>query len=206
MYEQEVKLTAANEATLAQVLQSDTIRRLDTGIGARDSVPSTGVYYDTAARQLENHRCSLRARREEQNWRATFKFAGRIENGLFSRREMETEIGGWLDHAGQLPAGELRDQVIGIIPAEAPLIARVTVVMQRSIRNLHFADSEIELSADRATISKAKLQRRVDLYEIELELKRGDVAAVVQLGGLLTRQFALTPSTLSKHRIGRQLA
>ena len=78
--------------------------------------------------------------------------------------------------------------------------------MQRSIRNLHFAHSEIELTADRATISKANLQRRVDLYELELELKRGDVAAVVQLGGLLTRQFALTPSTLSKHRIGRQLA
>ena len=85
MYEQEVKLTAANEATLAQVLQSDTVRRLDTGIGARDSVPSTGVYYDTAARSLLNNRCSLRARREDESWRATFKFAGRIENGLFCR-------------------------------------------------------------------------------------------------------------------------
>ena len=203
MYEQEIKLTANDDAVLDEVLQSDLVRGLDTGIGSCDAVRYLGFYYDTEARVLADNLCSLRARREGDRWRAAFKYGGTIENGLSRRHELEADIAGQLHNAGQLPPGTLKDKVIELIPEDAPLCARVTVDMRRSIRNLVFEGTAIELVADKGTIHGQN--RQVALYELELELIRGDVARVVELGEMLTRQYALTPSTMTKHRIGLEL-
>ncbi len=205
MYEQEIKLTANDDAVLDEVLQSDLVRDLDTGVGGCDAVRYLGFYYDTEARVLADNFCSLRARLEGERWRAAFKFGGAIdsENGLSRRHELEADINGQLDNAGQLPPGTLKDKVTELIPEDAPLSARVTVDMRRSIRNLAFEGTAIELAADKGTIRGQS--RQVVLYELELELIRGDVAKVVELGEMLTRRYALTPSTMTKHRIGLQL-
>lgn len=204
MYEQEVKLTAPGRAVLGEVLRSDVVRRLDTGLGGQDGTRYLGIYYDTEARQLEAAGCSLRARLEGRRWRAALKYRGTIDNGLSRRRELEADIGGWLDCAGQLPDGALKDSVLGIIPARAPLLEYLRIDMRRSIRNLAFDGTGIELCADHATIAASS--RRAVLYEIELELKHGDIGKVVELGGMLMRRFPLTPSTLTKRRIGLNLA
>ena len=203
MYEQEIKLTADDGAVLDQVLQSALVRRLDTGVGSRDAIRYVGFYYDTESCALADNLCSLRARMEGDRWRAAVKFGGSIENGLSRRHELEADISGQLDNAGQLPPGVLKDKVLEIIPEGAPLFVRVTVDMARSIRNLAFEGSAIELVADKGVI-KGK-SRQVALYEVELELIRGDVAKVVRLGEMLTRRYALVPSTMTKHRIGLQL-
>ncbi len=203
MYEQEVKLTATESAVLDEVLHSSLVRRLDTGIGAQDEVRYVGVYYDNDSGALGAKRCSLRARLEGDRHRAAFKFGGSIENGLSRRHELEADIDGWLDNVAQLPEGELKDAVVNIIPFDAPLRGRVTVDMRRSIRNLEFAGTDIELVTDHGTI--AGQSKQVALYEVELELKHGDLAKLVELGEMLTQQFALTPSTMTKHRIGLQL-
>ena len=207
MYEQEIKLTANDETVLDEVLQSKLVRELDTGVGGRDAVHYLGVYYDTESRALADNLCSLRARKEGERWRAALKFGGTIENGLSRRQELEADINTWLDNAGQLPPGALRDKVAEMIPdmirENAPLFPRVTVDMRRSIRNLEFQGTAIELVTDRGIIRGQS--RAVELYEVELELMRGDIAAVVELGEMLTQRHALTPSTMTKHRIGLQL-
>ncbi len=207
MYEQEIKLTANDETVLDEVLQSKLVRELDTGVGGRDAVHYLGVYYDTESRALADNFCSLRARKEGERWRAALKFGGTIENGLSRRQELEADISNWLDNAGQLPPGALRDKVAEMIPdmirENAPLFPRVTVDMRRSIRNLEFQGTAIELVTDRGIIRGQS--RAVELYEVELELMRGDIAAVVELGEMLTQRHALTPSTMTKHRIGLQL-
>lgn len=203
MYEQEIKLTAGAGAVLDQVLQSALVGRLDTGVGSRDAIRYIGLYYDTESRALAGNLCSLRARLEGDRWRAAFKFSGTIEDGLSRRHELEADISGRLDNAGQLPPGALKDKVVEIIPEGAPLIVGVTVDMERSIRNLEFEGTAIELAADKGVI-KGK-SRQVALYEVELELTRGEVAKVVRLGRMLTRRYALVPSTMTKHRIGLQL-
>lgn len=208
MYEQEVKLTAADATVLAQVLQSDLVREYecDTGAGRIDAARYLGIYYDTDSRAMEAARCSLRARLEGDKWRAALKYRGTIVDGLSRRRELEVDIDGELTCADDLPAGGFKDAVLAMVSPRAPLYEYLRVDMLRSIRNLLFRDSVIELSADNARIIHRESKREVALYEIELELKRGDLGAVVELGRRLARQFALTPSTLTKRRIGLNLA
>lgn len=205
MFEQEVKLTAADSAALNQVLQSELVRRIDTGVGNRDAARYLGIYYDTESRALEAARCSLRARLEGVQWRAALKERGTIENGLSKRRELETDIAGELTCADDLPSGDFKDAALAMLPARAPLNEYLRVDMHRSIRNLMFRGAAIELCADDARIINRASNRQTALYEIELELKRGEVARIVELGELLKRQFPLTPSTLTKRRIGLNL-
>lgn len=206
MYEQEVKLTAADPTVLARVLQSDLVRALDAGAGNFDGMRYLGIYYDTEARALEAARCSLRARCEGRRWRAALKERGTIENGLSQRRELETDIDGELTCAGDLPAGAIKDAVLAVLPARAPLHEYLRVDMRRSVRNLTFGGAAIELCADDARIINRASKRQTMLYEIELELKHGAVDDIIELGALLTQQFPLTPSTLTKRRIGLNLA
>lgn len=203
MLEQEIKLTAPNRAVLQQILQSELVQSLDSGVGNQDAVRYVGVYYDTECGALARQRCTLRARLEGDRWRAAFKFGGGIRNGLSRRHELEADITGWLRHVEQLPAGELKDKVRAVIPSATSLNARVKVNMQRSIRQLNFSGAEIELVADHAIIHANGGQ--VTLYEVELELKRGDLADLLQLGEMFMQQFPLTRSTMGKHRIGLQL-
>ncbi|MGI9311393.1 MAG: CYTH domain-containing protein [bacterium] len=216
MHEIELKLTADGGATLDRVLRCALVRRLDTGVGAADAVHYHGLYYDTDDNALERSGRSLRARREGERWRAACKFAGAIEHGLSSRRELEADIAGELDCAAQLPDGELKDRILEVIAADAPLHVRVRVDMRRSIRNLLLDDDgdvsdgvgvSVELVADRGVIHGRSEQ--VALHEIELELKSAQspaaIAAVMSLGARLARDFALTPSTRSKRRIGLEL-
>lgn len=205
MYEQELKLTAAEHAVLARVLQSECVQRLDTGVGNRDAARYLGIYYDTESRALEAARCSLRARLEGDVWRAALKYRGTMENGLSRRRELETDIDGELACADDLPPGDFKAAALAVIAPHAPLVEYLRVDMRRSIRNLLFDGTAIELSADDARIINRASGRQTRLYEIELELKRGDLGKVVELGDALRRQFPLMPSTLTKRRIGVNL-
>ena len=203
MYEQEIKLTATDGGVLDGVLQSALVRRLDTGVGSRDAVRYLGFYYDTEAGVLAERRCTLRARLEGERWRAAFKFGGTIDNGLSRRHELEADLNGPLENAAQLPPSALKDKVVAILPEHAPLFVYVTTDMARSIRNLEFEGTAIELAADQGVIKGRS--RQVVLYELELELMRGDLAGVVRLGEMLVEEHGLTPSTMTKRRIGLQL-
>lgn len=205
MYEQEIKLTAAGPAVLKRVLQSDLVRALGTGAGNCDAMRYLGIYYDTDARELEAARCSLRARLEGEAWRAALKYRGTIENGLSRRRELETDIDGALTCADDLPPGAFKDAALEVIAPHAPLVEYLRIDMRRSIRNLMFDGAAIELSADNARIIHRASNRQAVLYEIELELKRGAVDHIIELGDRLKQQFPLTPSTLTKRRIGVNL-
>jgi len=205
MYEQEVKLTAADATVLARVLGSELVRQLDSGAGRVDGAHYLGIYYDTAARALEGARCSLRARLEGDAWRAALKYRGTIVNGLSTRRELEVDIAGELTCADDLPDGEFKRAVLEVIAPRAPLHEYLRVDMHRSIRNLLLDGTVIELSADNARIINRASGRQTALYEIELELKRGDIEHVVELGEKLKQLFPLTPSTLTKRRIGLNL-
>jgi len=205
MYEQEVKLTAAEHAVLARVLQSECVRRLDTGAGNRDAARYLGIYYDTEARELDAAGCSLRARLEGDAWRAALKYRGTIVNGLSQRRELETDINGELACADSLPPGAFKDAALTVVAPHAPLHEYLRIDMRRSIRNLLFDGTAIELCADDARIINRASNRQTRLYEIELELKRGDINKVVELGDALQQHFPLTPSKFTKRRIGVNL-
>ena len=208
MFEQELKLTAPDEETLRAVLSSSVVS--DACIDASNSgwplEPQQFLarYYDTQDLELARNMISLRARREGSQFRAALKMKGVMLDGLSQRQEFECDITDWLSCAADLPECTLKSKALKCIAPDRPLIQRVGVDMQRTIRWLEFQGAKIELVTDHALISGKNGQ--ATLYEVELELKQGEVDAIVNLGNLLTSQFSLTPSTQTKYGIGLSLS
>ncbi|WP_424946104.1 CYTH domain-containing protein [Candidatus Spongiihabitans sp.] len=202
MYEQELKLTAANAEVLIAALNSDTIQRYSLA-PAPQPQRFLAKYYDTKNRTLENDQCSLRARREGRKFRAAFKLPGHITDGMSQRQEYECDIDGWLKNAGKLPDGDLKSLVLNHIEETEKLFAMVTVDMQRQIVNLEVNGTKIEMVADQGTITGNG--REVEICEIELELKSGEINIVKEIGDELKAKYELNPSRLTKHQIGLEL-
>ena len=202
MYEQELKLTAKNGETLADVLTSSMI------VQYAKQPPSSPLrffakYYDTDLNDLQRYQCSLRARLEGDKFRAALKLKGDIVEGMSSREEYECDIDGWLNKVGDLPDGEFKDRVNFWLTNDCLLEERVVVDMQRRIVNLDYQGTEIEVVADQGVIFGGNEQQQ--LYEIELELKSGQLEHITEIGKQFMEQFDLLPSTVTKHGIGLDL-
>ncbi len=203
MLERELKLTAPDPGTLDAVLSSDLVKEACISPIETEARQFLGVYYDTENLDFERLRCSLRARKEGDKFRAAFKLAGSMVDGWSQREEYEEDIENWLFTLDDLPEGDFKQRVTSIVDLKIALIQRVMVDMSRTIRNLKVVDSSIELVADQGVIRGTNGARKI--YEIELELKRGKADALLEFGGILQSQFALSPSTQTKHSIGLSL-
>ena len=199
MLEQELKLTAPRPEVLDDVLESLYVRQHSTG-SPLPAVRFLAIYYDTRDDSLRKAKCSFRARLEGRVFRAAFKSAGETSDGLFRHQEYETVIDGWLDNVSQVPESELKDALLGLVDPNEVLIPRVRVDMQRRIMDLEIGETHIELVADQGVITAN--DREHALFELELELKQGDIAQIVAMGETLKSNFSLVPSRLTKHQIG----
>ena len=203
MLEQELKFTVDDVSVLDEVLRSELIRPLVRGSSEPAAQRFHAVYYDTPEMQLESLRCSLRARKEGREFRAALKMPGHIIDGLSRREEYEIDIEDWPDAVSDLPDEEFRLRVGELISTDSELVAQVEVDMWRRAVNLAVGESQVELVLDHGEVRAGG--RRTDLRELELELKRGEVADVLALGEALEKRFPLNRSVLSKHAIGIRL-
>ncbi|MCY3768223.1 MAG: CYTH domain-containing protein [Gammaproteobacteria bacterium] len=199
MLEQELKLTAPRLEVLNDVFESPYVRQYSIG----NPLPPArflGIYYDTQDDSLRKAKCSFRARLEGSVFRAAFKSAGETIDGLFRHQEYETVIDGWLENVSLVPEGELKDVLLQLLGPNEPLVPRVKVDMQRRVMNLKIEETQIELVADQGVI--AANDREHALFELELELKQGDIERIMAMGEYLKSNFSLVPSRLTKHQIG----
>lgn len=208
MIETELKLTAKTKEQLEQVIPSDVIKayRQQAPYGEEFvNKPLHAIYYDTNERQLRDQSVSLRSRKEGDEFMLTLKFKGEIINGLSVRKEIEQPCSGFVESVNDLPEGEIKTHILSIVDKNALLMPRVEVKMQRTARYIEVDGTIIEVVSDSGTI-KGPSGRQTQLHEIELELKKGDIEPMLKLGKKLEKEFALTPSTMTKHAIGLSLA
>ena len=203
MIETELKLTAPNQEVLLQVLEAPAIQNHVVEERSTGPVLYSGRYYDTASLDLLRAGCSFRARLEGEKYVAALKMPGTIRDGISSREEIEQLIDGWLQTGSELPQCHLKDKLGQLINLDRKLICRVQVDTQRTIRWLNLEGSEVELVCDHANIQAN--QKQVDLYEVELELKSGEIDPLLKLGENLQNHFDLSLSTTTKHQIGLSL-
>lgn len=168
---------------------------------ARDTVAMVSTYFDTPERDLADAGYSLRIRAVGGERVQTIKASGASAAGLFVRPEWECAVDGdtpRLDAAGGLLALA--------IPAEAR--ARIVPIfstdVERTIRVVRTADSEIELAIDRGQVRAGT--RSAPLCEIELELKAGAPQALFDLARRIDRSVPLRLGVLSKSERGYALA
>ena len=202
MREQEFKLTASDGEILADIAASRVVRDLVVG-PVDDPQRQVGRYYDTHDRDLSVRLCALRSRSQGETYMAAFKGKGEIVDGLSVREELECPVDGWFEHTDDLPAGDLRDRVMGILGRPAQLFCMVETDIHRTTLNLESDGTSIEMVLDAGWIRGG--EREQEIFEIELELKSGDIGPVLYVGRRLQKWYDLVPSTRTKHQIGLEL-
>lgn len=155
------------------------------------------VYFDTSRHELHGHGHSLRIRQSGGKAVQTVK-SGDIAAGLFARGEWELPV------AGTRPVADLRTPVSDILVTRRDqLIPVFEVPVQRHTCRLRGADSDIEISVDRAEVTAG--ERRALFHEVELELLAGSDAALFALARRIDAVAPLRLSVLSKAERGYRL-
>lgn len=203
--EQEIKLTAPDEATLYRLLDSKAVQRVFHQNDGPDKQRFIATYYDTPNWALRDLRWSLRTRYEGERHVCTLKRGGKMVDGISSCEEIEHAIEHEFSYVSDVPDGLIANALSDCVDASTPLLPRVKTNMQRSKRILKIGDTLLELVIDSGFI--AANNKQYDLYEVEIEQISGDLHTreIQAFVAELTNEFKLDNSIESKHSIGLSL-
>jgi triphosphatase len=159
------------------------------------------IYFDTEDHALRREGISLRIRRENGGAIQTIKASGAHGSIAMDRGEWETPVENGLDlrAANGTPLEALLSDEI-LRESLGPLF---TIDTERQAFEVEFNDSLIEVALDRAKVSGG--HQNVSFLEVELELKRGDPAALFAFARSLSEAAPLRLSTLAKSERGYRL-
>ena len=159
------------------------------------------MYFDTPDLQLRAAGAGLRVRRVGEDWVQTLKAGGSVAGGLHSRHEWETPVAGPAPELALLRALVDRKSDWGKLlrssECEQSLLPIFSTQVTRSIWDLELADgNEIECVLDLGYLERDG--QRVEVSEIELELKAGDPLHLFDVALALQQDVSLQISNLSK--------
>ncbi|MBA3252700.1 MAG: CHAD domain-containing protein [Pseudomonadota bacterium] len=173
------------------------------------------VYFDTRDRLLQRHRMTLRVRQIGRRWLQTLKVEGKAGGAVSRRGEWETPAQ-VLRGEGRLNLARLAGSPLPDLLAQQSVKVVLQPVFHTRVRRAQWlmerAGATIEVALDIGEIS-AEGERgavREAICEVELELKRGEPAALIDLALELLevggkQPPALTPVVRSKAERGYQL-
>lgn len=165
-------------------------------------MPQDTVYFDTPSGIVRRHGFSLRIRQSGDRWIQTIKHRKDSPAALFSRDEWETGVSGFaLDFAAidDTPLGPLLTA-----RTRKSLVPAVRTVFTRTSWRVSRGGGRIDVTLDDGTIAAGDIE--TPLLELELELGKGDTAALFELTEQLSRCVPLRLGVLSKAERGFGLA
>ncbi len=173
------------------------------------------VYFDTSARLLRRHQMTLRLRRIDGRWVQTLKTGGGGAGALSRRGEWETPARA-LRGQGRLDLARLAAAPLDALLARQKRPAVLRPVFRTRVRRAQWvierAEASVEVALDVGEITgvRARDPSREPICEVELELKKGEPAALIELAFELLdlsgkRTPMLTPAARSKAERGYQL-
>ncbi|MGV2292037.1 CYTH domain-containing protein [Trinickia sp. YCB016] len=202
--EREIKLALPAEQIEAAT-QFFVARTGKTGI----KVALSNDYFDTPTLTLAKSRGALRLRKTPHGWLQTYKTVGSAEGGLHRRHEWEIPVAGESLEIDALVAACDDATSADALRAAAPeLIELFSTNFTRTLWHVVRGDTEVEAAIDQGEITAevGGQTRRAPISEIELELKRGDEAALHALHAELTAAVpGVTPDDVSKAQRGYRL-
>ncbi|MGH6820333.1 MAG: CHAD domain-containing protein, partial [Methylocella sp.] len=157
------------------------------------------IYFDTPNQDLWNHGFAVRVRAVGESHVQTVK---RIATSRIHRDEWEARIGPELDleRIKNTPLARLA----GKSSIRRALRPAFEVDVERTSFMLETGAGQIEASFDQGAI--AANGEKLDVHELELELKSGDRSALFNLARAFVSQAPLHPSLISKAERGHLLA
>lgn len=198
-------MSAPREIELKLEVPSHSVARLVRspllkGRAAGKPATLVSVYFDTDTHRLRDKGVSLRVRRIGRRHVQTVK----LENGastLFDRAEWERDIPGKdpdLDLARKTGVKALRSKKL-----RHTLKPVFETRVRRRAYTISNRDSEIAFTIDKGTVEAGR--RSSPLCEVELELKRGESAALFRLARTLAEEVPVRLAIQSKSERGYAL-
>ena len=171
-----------------------------------NSLPLHAKYYETPNHDLARHHAAIRVRREGNQWIQMLKAKGESD---LHRLEYEIPLGKHenanleLHLFRNIPvAQQFLERVLGDASDQLSLQFETDVIRTQAL--IQQQTSQIELSLDKGEIRSQR--QSTPLYEIEFELKQGQVFDLIELCKRWTSQFELWIDVRSKAERGHLLA
>lgn len=161
------------------------------------------IYFDTPSLDLARRDMALRLRCVDGEWLQTLKLSEQAGAGLHQRPELEIAVNGRALELARISDHKARRFLSqkSIATTLVPLFSTDITRTQWQLRDTH--DNAMEIALDRGWIICGL--RKQKLNEVEIELKRGDVAALFELALDWGRSLALIPGSQSKAARGYAL-
>lgn len=176
--------------------------------GGSSAIRLEARYFDTAEKALSSRGIALRLRKEGEQWVQTVKAMG---DGPLDREEHNVTLDAPSPlarpalHAGTKAGERLR---AALDSAEGPLVETYRTEIDRATRDLAFRGGVVELAFDLGRIvahGGSPQEKETPVCELELELKEGPVAGLVEVATQWAAQYGLVLNTVSKAERGERL-
>ena len=159
------------------------------------------VYYDTDDFDLRKRRAALRVRKVGDLHIQTVKAEDRGAGGPLGRIELEREVRG---DGPDLQSVKKRDLGgLNLRKFEGAIKPIFETSITRTAIPVRFNGSQLEIAIDVGQVKTGR--KRLSIYEIEIELKDGDPAAVVEAGVQIAEQVDAAYGAASKAERGYAL-
>lgn len=155
------------------------------------------IYYDTPTFALKNHGLSYRIRCRENDWLATIKGDGTSMGGLHCRSEWSVPVkSAEADLAPfcKLPVSARLAEIRGRETLQELFRTRFR---RRCMELVTGKGTRLELAVDTGEITVA--DKKSEIREIELELRKGSISELLRLAAGLAEKYPLWPETRSKY-------
>ena len=188
MSEQELKLHVPQQSRA----------KVKKALEKAEKISLRAMYFDTSDRQLAKAKVAIRLRQEGDEWVQTLKMAG---SHSLSRIELNHHRPGpVLDLS--LYAGTEAEAILTQL--SKPLELRYETDVIRLFKTQSTRLGKVEIAYDTGVIRAGRLE--LPLYEVEFELKSGDIRAMFQLGQRWLKQYNLILDMRTKSHRGDALA
>ncbi|RUO34370.1 hypothetical protein CWE13_12140 [Aliidiomarina shirensis] len=200
----------SQEIELKFMINKDSIKDVECYLNRlgkpTESLQIANIYFDTANKDLHQHKIGLRIRRWNDQSEQTVKMAGSQVGAMSQRPEYNIDYTGSVPQLDLFPA-DIWPQTINTRKLQEQLEAQFQIDFQRQRWLLNVGVSTIEVAIDEGVIFvPTKDTRQEPICELEAELISGNITDLLQLSELLTQEFTLAPGLLSKAQRGFILA
>lgn len=199
----ELKLTCTDSSVWEKIMTAQSLIEVAVP-GSEDRQLLDARYYDTATYCLQKAKLAYRIRCEGEQWVATVKGGGLSSGGLHERQEWNVVVSDSQPNITVFEGTDIGQRLIELVGDQRLEPIVITKFERRTLDVIMLDGSQIEVAADQGTIMAGS--KSIPILEVELELKEGKPAALVQLGAALSREYPLLPEQDSKFYRGLKLA
>ena len=205
-----MSLARESELELKLELTRDELRRVrshpalgDLAVGEPVTRTVRSIYFDTPDHRLRALGISLRLRSDGESWKQTVKAGTGVEHGVSNPIEAETVVEQPEPDLDRIGNRKIRRKVEKAV-ARSILEPVFETVVERTTRQLHSGEGELELALDEGTVRAGAAENA--LCEAELELKSGAPECLLETAAKLFGSAPVRFSESSKAERAYSLA